>query len=56
MMTMLGAMTTPVLLTAEIASGFGAAVATTLGRPGRTSRSWLRPAHHQPCPMAGGAA
>ncbi|MRJ76186.1 hypothetical protein GEV29_06525 [Aeromicrobium sp. SMF47] len=38
--------TTPVLITAEIASGLGAAMSTTLGRPGRERRSWLRPAHH----------
>lgn len=56
MMTMLGAMTTtPVLITAEIAAGLGAAMSTTLGLPGRGRRSWLQPAHHA-LPQAGHAA
>ncbi|WP_159085914.1 hypothetical protein [Aeromicrobium chenweiae] len=46
--------TTPVLITAELAAGLGAAVSTTLGRPGPVRRSWLQPSHHRP--STGGAA
>lgn len=46
MKTMLDAITSTSFLFAEVASGAGGAVTSTLRRQPRASRSWLQPQRH----------